>query len=178
VSRNARGFAKLDAFIAKVNKLATGEFHRHAIHDVADVLYDQAAERVVTQRNPWGRPWKPLNPHSKHAGEPPLRITRANMLKIVTHKFAKIAFNFPHAKAHLKGAGNSLRNARTGEKLEHKQMRALKKGEAKLLIAAGELTRDKWKLPARNFIPFNNMPPKWRDAINKKLRERFGKLWD
>lgn len=178
MSRNARGFSKLDLFIEKVNKLATGQFYQQAIHDVADELYDQAASRIAEHRNPWGRPWKPLSKNSKHAGEPPLRMTRANLRKAVTREWAKIAVTFPHAKAHLRGAGGALQDTSTGKNLSHDEMRSLKKGEAKTLIAAGKLRRGRWKLPARNFMPFNSLPPKWREAINARLRKRFGKIWD
>lgn len=165
---NGRAFAKLDSIIGKIHRLSSGEFQRGAIQDVATTMTDLAEEGISAGRNPTGRAWRKLSPNTRNKGLP-LRVASSSLHEAVEAALARVSVNFPHANAHQRGARRVTHN---GKSISGKQIKALSKDERKGLNRG-------WRLPARSMLPKGGkLPPKWRDAINAALRQRFGQLWD
>lgn len=176
MARGAKAFAKLDNIISKIHKLSSGEFQKGALGDVAEVMYDLAEDGIAAGRNPLGRAWRKLSPRTRNKGLP-LHLAASSLSKSIAATLAKLVVDFPHANAQQRGASRPLTDAKTGKALNAVQMRLLRKGEAKSLIRSGALKRG-WKLPARSMLPKGGkLPPKWRDAIEARMRQRFGELW-
>lgn len=167
---NGKAFAKLDDIIRRLDRIASGDFHKQAVNQIADVMYGLAEESISAGKNPRNVAWKPLAPGSKNFGSKPLPGASAALRRAVNAALAKVVVEYPHAKAHQGGAKRvSIKGSR--KSLSGKAIKAMSAEERKGLDRS-------WKLPARSFLPKQGrLPPAWRDAINAKMLALFGAVW-
>lgn len=167
MGKNSRAFAQLDSIIAKINTLSTGQFRTKAVEAIAETMYGLAEEGIAAGRNPRGVAWRRLAPGTKNSGLP-LRIASSSLRRAIFATVAKVAVEFPHALAHQKGARRVTLN---GKSVSGKQIKAMNREQRQSLNRG-------WRLPARSMVPNGGrLPPRWRDAINARMTELFGKVW-
>lgn len=173
--REKSDWAKFNAFVKQVTKLAGKEFGTAVAKNLAPKAYAIAKANMAAGRGPTGAKWKPRKADKAQA----LQSFSGALAHSANGMRLTLRVLKPQGLFHQGGAKKRSQNA--GGLLGRIVKRALRfLGNAGIKAEKKIFGASEWKLPARRILPKKALPKQWEkemvEVVNKTMKDFAGSL--